>query len=162
MNPANAFRGRAARSARTKLKLDENPGKRGREILSAAGHDAATVASQSLEKGAVGLLNLQIDLHRLPILLKNLVLSRWGETHPTAPRWAGGLFHPTASTKRHFPMQNWLKMASSKSSVVVLPTISPTALAAMRRSKAASSNPRPSRNAVTVRSMPARARCNAS
>jgi predicted nuclease of predicted toxin-antitoxin system len=33
-----------------KLKFDENLGERGREILSRAGHDAATVAGQSLEK----------------------------------------------------------------------------------------------------------------
>src|SRR6202000_788140 len=39
----------------------------------------------------------------------------------------------------HFPIQNWLKMESRRSSVVVLPTISPTALVAMRRSIAASS-----------------------
>jgi hypothetical protein len=37
-------------------------------------------------------------------------------------------------------MQNWLKMESSKSSVAVLPTISPTALAAMRKSIAAKSS----------------------
>ena len=43
----------------------------------------------------------------------------------------------------HFPMQNWLKTLSSRSSVEVLPTISPTALTAMRRSMAASSNSRP-------------------
>jgi predicted nuclease of predicted toxin-antitoxin system len=33
-----------------KLKLDENLSERGREILFAAGHDVATVASQSLQK----------------------------------------------------------------------------------------------------------------
>ena len=39
----------------------------------------------------------------------------------------------------HFPMQNWLKMESSRSSVAVFPTISPTALTAIRSSLAASS-----------------------
>ena len=41
---------------------------------------------------------------------------------------------------RHFPMQNWLKMESSKSSVVVFPTTSPMALVAMRSSMAATSS----------------------
>ena len=40
----------------------------------------------------------------------------------------------------YFPMQNWLKIESSKSSVAVLPTISPTALTAMRKSSATSSS----------------------
>lgn len=63
---------------------------------------------------------------------------------------------------RHFPRQNWLKMESSKSSVVVLPTISPTAATAMRRSAATSSNVKSSRNACAVRSTAARARASAS
>jgi hypothetical protein len=45
------------------------------------------------------------------------------------------------SQKRYLPRQNWLKIESSKSSVVVLPTISPTACAARRRSSATSSKP---------------------
>ena len=51
----------------------------------------------------------------------------------------------------HLPMQNWLKMESSKSSVVVLPTISPTALAAMRKSIATSSSVASPRSASSVR-----------
>ena len=45
-----------------------------------------------------------------------------------------------AYQKAHFPMQKAPKMASSKSSVVVFPTISPTALAAIRKSTATSSS----------------------
>lgn len=37
----------------------------------------------------------------------------------------------------HLPMQNWLKITSSRSSVAVLPTISPTTFTATRRSAAA-------------------------
>ena len=48
-------------------------------------------------------------------------------------------------------MQNWLKMESSKSSVAVLPTISPTALTAMRKSNATSSSVAFSRSASIVR-----------
>ncbi len=48
--------------------------------------------------------------------------------------------HFARLTVSHFPMQNVLKMESSKSSVVVLPTISPTALAAIRKSIATSSS----------------------
>src|SRR6266568_5091575 len=59
-------------------------------------------------------------------------------------------------------MQNWLKIRSSKSSVVVLPTISPTALTAMRRSMAANSRVWPARKASTVCSVAARARSRAS
>ena len=44
-------------------------------------------------------------------------------------------------------MQNWLKMESSKSSVVVLPTISPTALTAMRKSSATNSSDASARRA---------------
>jgi hypothetical protein len=40
----------------------------------------------------------------------------------------------------YFPMQKWLKIVSSRSSVVVWPTISPTAFTAMRRSRATSSS----------------------
>jgi hypothetical protein len=44
-------------------------------------------------------------------------------------------------------MENWLKITSSKSSVVVLPTISPTALTSIRQSAAANSSVAPARNA---------------
>src|SRR6185369_8058692 len=43
------------------------------------------------------------------------------------------------STDIYFPMQNWLKITSSRSSVAVLPTTSPTAFTATRRSSATSS-----------------------
>src|SRR5256885_1658119 len=59
-------------------------------------------------------------------------------------------------------MQNWLKMESSKSSVAVLPTISPTAFTAIRRSNATSSSVKSLRNASMVRSVASRARLNAS
>jgi hypothetical protein len=56
-------------------------------------------------------------------------------------RAATGIF------SRHFPMQKVLKVASSKSSVAVRPTISPTALAAIRKSIATSSSVASARNA---------------
>ena len=62
----------------------------------------------------------------------------------------------------YFPMQNWLKIMSSRSSVVVWPTISPTALTAMRSSPAASSRVSPARNTSSVRCVAARARVRAS
>lgn len=62
----------------------------------------------------------------------------------------------------YFPMQNWLKMESSKSSVAVLPTISPIALTAMRKSNATSSSVRSPRNASIVLCVAARARFSAS
>lgn len=51
----------------------------------------------------------------------------------------------------YFPMQNWLKIESSKSSVAVLPTISPTAFTAMRKSIATSSSVASARNASAAR-----------
>src|SRR5579864_3860555 len=75
---------------------------------------------------------------------------------------AEGAAPPSKEPPHHLPMQNWLKIVSSKSSVVVLPTISPTALVAMRRSSAASSRPSSSRKAPVARSMAPRARCKAS
>jgi hypothetical protein len=62
----------------------------------------------------------------------------------------------------YLPIQNWLKMESSKSSVAVLPTISPTALTAIRKSSAASSKVTSPRNASIVRRTAARARFSAS
>jgi hypothetical protein len=46
----------------------------------------------------------------------------------------------------YFPMQNVLKMESSRSSVVVRPTISPTALVPIRKSTATKSSGVPARN----------------
>ena len=73
----------------------------------------------------------------------------------TRSRWAG-------SHRHYLPMQNWLKIASSKSSVAVFPTISPTALTAMRKSKATSSSVKSPFNASRVRTAPSRARRKAS
>jgi hypothetical protein len=71
---------------------------------------------------------------------------------------AGWDFRRYFMCQLYFPIQNWLKMESSKSSVVVLPTISPTALTAMRSSPAASSNVSPARNTSSVRMLYRRAR----
>ena len=62
----------------------------------------------------------------------------------------------------YFPIQNWLKIMSSKSSVAVLPTTSPTALTAMRKSMATNSSVKSLRKASSVRSIASRARRNAS
>ena len=62
----------------------------------------------------------------------------------------------------HFPMQNWLKIESSKSSVEVFPTISPTAFAAIRKSIATSSNVSPLAKASVARLVAVRARASAS
>jgi hypothetical protein len=72
------------------------------------------------------------------------------------------LLTSTATQIRHFPIQNWLKIMSRRSSVVVLPTISPIAFTAIRKSSATNSSVAPCRNASSVRAVAARARFNAS
>jgi hypothetical protein len=47
----------------------------------------------------------------------------------------------------YFPIQNWWKIESSRSSVAVWPTISPTAWTAVRRSTATKSSGTPLRSA---------------
>jgi hypothetical protein len=66
------------------------------------------------------------------------------------------------SDRLHFPMQNWLKIRSSKSSVVVLPTISPMALTLIRNSVAVNSSGWPDRSVSAERRAEARARLSAS
>lgn len=93
-------------------------------------------------------------------------LTTYGWIAPTA-----GFFHSRdrlrvqdtpLSHDIHLPMQNWLKIESSKSSVAVLPTISPTASTAIRRSIATSSSVTSACNASSVRRAAARARFSAS
>ncbi len=62
----------------------------------------------------------------------------------------------------YFPMQNWLKIESSKSSVAVWPTTSPTAFTATCKSTATRSSVRFVRNASSVSAVASRARRSAS
>ncbi|MDB6018149.1 MAG: hypothetical protein JWR19_2638 [Pedosphaera sp.] len=71
-------------------------------------------------------------------------------------------FIASLTSTHHFPMQNWLKIESSKSSVLVFPTISPTAFTAIRKSIATNSSILFDCNASTVRCVAMRARFNAS
>ena len=68
----------------------------------------------------------------------------------------------TSQDMVYFPIQNVLKMESSRSSVEVLPTISPTALTAIRKSIATSSSVALVRNASLASRVAVRARFNAS
>ena len=82
--------------------------------------------------------------------------------HQSPPGVPASFCLPASPALAHFPKQNWLKIESSKSSVVVLPTISPTALTAMRSSAAASSRVSSAFSTPTVRCVASRARPSAS
>ncbi len=76
--------------------------------------------------------------------------------------WPSCFVIPRRARQRHLPMQNWLKMESRRSSVEVLPTISPTAPTATRRSAATSSKVRPPARASVARIVAVRVRWSAS